>query len=385
MNIRFAWVAAGCGLLAACATSHRTEFATATAPATIREQALRAAPGAWGGAMLLRVGDADIGYAIRPIGETFTVNPGPALIWAWYYGARPGLHGAFIESDPVDLRATLAANGRYELTAQIGAYRGARTGEGVGTVRFSLVDLTSNSVVATSRESLLLKGPSRLASTEFKVSPQTWDALASARSCCAAIEAFRFDPLPVGGWRDERIDSASQAFTFTTGKSYFLAYELPRAGRQTTVEVDSWIRDTVFFPRLLLLDQSFAVVRRIGPPAVHFVPAGPVEPEHYEAVCSIGPADPARYLIILTTDTDLESVLELSKDVSFTEGPGGGAAPADSTDQAVMGASTGGSDAPVDLPPSAQDARAITTTLAGATVAHDFAPVGRLTITVSQR
>lgn len=383
MNIRLALVWVGCGLLAACATSSRTTIATSSSPATIQEQATRDGPGTWGGAMLLRVGDADIGYAMRPIGQTFTLNPGATVIWAWYYGSRKGLHGAFIESDPVDMRATLAPNGRYELTAQIRAYEGAQTREGVGTVRFSLVDLSSNKVVATSAENLLLKGPSRLAGREFKVSPAVWDALASAQSCCAGMQAFHFHPLPADGYVDERIDTDSQAFVFRTGKSYFLAYRLPRTGRAITVEVESWVRETVFFPRLLLLDKSFAPVRRVGPPAVHFVPAGPVEPEHYEADCPIGPADPARYLIILTTDTDLGSVLELSANVSFTQGPGGGAAPANNSDQAVLGSSRGASASPVDLSPSAHSAAAITTNLAGITVAHDFAPIGRLTISVS--
>jgi hypothetical protein len=336
--------------------------------------------------MLLRAGDADIGYAIRPTGQTFTVNPGSTVIWAWYYGSRPGLGGgAYIQSDPVDIRATLAPAGRYELTAQIGAYEEAQTRAGVGTVRFSLIDLSSNKVVATSPETLLLKGPSRLAATEFKVSPKTWDALASAQSCCAGMQAFRFEPLPAHGYLDQRIDTDSQAFAFKTGKSYFLAYELPRSDKTMTIEVDSWVHDTVFFPRLLLLDKSFAPVGFVGSPAVHFVPAGPVEPDHYEADCSIGPGNPARYLIILTAETDLGSVLEQSANVSFTQGPGGGTAPAQNTDQAVLGAGTGASDSPADLPPSAHDARAITTTLAGATVAHEFAPIGRLTISVSHR
>ncbi|MGH8289345.1 MAG: MalM family protein [Steroidobacteraceae bacterium] len=385
MNVRLALIIVECGLLAACATSTRTTFATSSSPATIQEQAMRDGPSTWGGAMLLRAGDADIGYAIRPIGQTFTVNPGATVIWAWYYGSRKGLDGSYIQSDPVDMRVTLAPAGRYELMAQVGAYELAQTRAGVGTVRFSLVDLTSNKAVATSPENLLLKGPSRLAGTEFKVSPRIWDALASAQSCCAGMQAFRFQPLPVDGYLDQRIDTDSQAFAFKTGKSYFLAYQLPRSDRTTSIEVDSWVHDTVFFPRVLLLDKSFAAVGFVGAPAVHFVPAGPVESDHYEADCSIGPGNPARYLIILTTDTDLGSVLELSANVSFTQGPGGGAAPAANSDQAVLGAGTGASGSPTDLPPSAHDARAVTTTLAGATVAHDFAPTGRLTISVSHR
>jgi Maltose operon periplasmic protein precursor (MalM) len=385
MNVRLALVIVGCGLLSACATSSHTTFATSSSPATIQEQVRRDGPSTWGGAMLLRAGDADIGYAIRPIGETFTVNPGATVIWAWYYGSRRGLGGAYIQSDPVDMRVILAPAGRYELTARIGAYAQAHNRAGVGTVRFSLIDLTSNKVVTTSPETLLLKGPSRLASTEFKVSPRTWDALTAAPSCCAGMQAFRFQPLPIHGYVDQRIDTESQAFAFKTGKSYFLAYELPSSGKTMRLEVDSWVHDTVFFPHLLLLDKSFAPVGFVGSPAVHFVPAGPVEPDHYEADCSIGPGNPARYLVILTTDTDLGSVLESSANVSFTQGPGGGAAPAESTDQAVLGAGTGASGSPTDLPPSAHDARATTTTLAGATVAHDFAPTGRLTISVSPR
>jgi Maltose operon periplasmic protein precursor (MalM) len=385
MNARLVLLSAACGVLAACATSTRTTFATSSSPASIQEQVVRDGPETWGGALLLRAGDADIGYAIRPLGQTFTVNPGSTVIWAWYYGSRKGLGGAYIQSDPVDLRANLAPGGHYELTAQIGAYQEAQTRAGVGAVKFSLLDLSTNKVVASSAENLLLKGPSRLAGTEFKVSPRIWDALASAPSCCAGMQAFRFQPLPAEGYVDRRIDTDSQAFAFKTGKSYFLAYELPRSDKKTLIEVDSWVHDTVFFPRLLLLDQSFTPVGFVASPAVHFVPAGPVEPDHYEADCSIGPGSAARYLIILTTETDLGSVLESTANVSFTQGAGGGAAPAENTDHSVLGAGTGASDAPTDLPPSAHDARALTTTLTGATIAHDFAPVGRLTISVAHR
>lgn len=386
MKIHRAVLFLGCGLFAACATTGPASISKSSSPATIQERVTSAGQDTWGGPMLFRAGDEEVGYAARTIGATYTVDSGATVLWVWYYAFRPGLGGAYIQSDPVDMRVALAPSGHYELRARTGAHRRVQAHADMGTVAFSLVDVSTGKTVAATPEVLLWVGPSRLASSEFKVSPRMRGALAAARDCCAALKDLPYAPLPSSGDHETSIDSNSPAYTFGTGKSYFLAYRLPRTGAGTSIVVKSWLDRTVFFPRLLLLDESFSPIRRVGPPEVHYVPAGRVEPAHYEADCSIRPGDPARYLVILTTDLDLTSVLELSSNVTFN---GSAEAGAQNLPPVAAGRSGGADmrigavDKTADLPPDSRSAGIAALTFPGATVAHDFAPMGRLSLAVS--
>ncbi len=364
MKPSLAILCVSCLAAAGCASN---TLATSSSPATIQEQMTHVTSKAWGGPIFFRVGNVEMGYVVHGGGNTYTVNPGPTVMRVWYYGDQNGPRGIYTQTDPVTLSATLVPDGRYELEGWAPAQ--------ATTVRFSLVDLATGRTVASTGDVPLLVGPSRLAQSESRVPAAVRAALASAKSCCAGVKDFDYRPLPANETVEARIDTDSPAFAFPTGKSYFLAYALPQSTGTISLWVDSLIRGTVFFPRLMFLDGSFSPVLLRDTPEVQYVRASPTEAAHYDARCRIQPGDRARYLVILTTREDLDRVLELTRDVSWDL-----AGQLSSGDPDSKGSDAYYPDHPLDLGSNRSIPKV---SLAGSLDAHDFAPTGSLMITTS--
>jgi hypothetical protein len=295
------------GAIAGCAST--TNFATSSSSATVKEEYTLSSLNTWGGPIIFGLGSFKIGDA-QGLNKAFTVNSGPAVMQVWYFGNREPRNPCgctFTQTQLVDLPVTLAPGGRYELKAWAGM--------GAKTVTFSLVDFKTGAVVASAANVSLERGSAPLLRANG-VSPKEENAFAAANDCCRSIKEFHFVPLPAEGTIEARIGSGSPLFTFATGRSYFLAYALPTAKGSISIAIKSRFQDTdsdratayAFFPRLMLLDQSFSETRLIGPPVVHLVGIKNhylMGNLHVQAHIAVGPQDPARYLVILTTSADM--------------------------------------------------------------------------------
>lgn len=285
------------------------DFATSSSSATVKEEYTLSSLSKWGGPVIFAVGNFKMGDAQR-LNKTFRVNSGPTVIQVWYFGNRDPKNACgctFTQTQLVDLPVTLSPGGSYELKAWAGM--------GVRVVTFSLVDLHTGAVVASAANVPLELGSAPLMQANG-VSPKDENSFISAHDCCGNIREFHYRSLPARGTIKARIAADSPLFTFATGRSYFLAYALPASKDAISIAIDSRFQDTnrergiasAFFPRLMLLDQSFSETRLIGPPVVHLVGIKNhilVGDLHVRASIVIGPQDPARYLVILTTSADL--------------------------------------------------------------------------------
>jgi len=148
MKLRMVTLWLACVLSSGCAT---TNFSTAPSPATVKTQSTRKGPLTWGGPMLFRVGNAEMGFGAGS--GTYTVDSGTTTLRIWYYGNLNGFKGLFTRTDLVELPATLAPNGHYELRAW--------AGPGDTTVKFHLVDLGTNSEIAATGDIPIVLGKSR--------------------------------------------------------------------------------------------------------------------------------------------------------------------------------------------------------------------------------
>ena len=142
LAITLASLASGCA---------STNFATSSTPATVTEQRVNLDSGLtdWGENRVYRIGNIEVGYYGVPgaapqggsRGFKYVVDPGPTEISVWYYdnaARRPGMAN---QTDIEKLAVVLQPNGHYEL----------RSKREAGTLQFSIVDLESNSTVATSK------------------------------------------------------------------------------------------------------------------------------------------------------------------------------------------------------------------------------------------
>ena len=128
--------------IAALAGCETTNFAKSATPVTVTEEWSRSSATTWGGTRIYSIGNIEFDYLQYGNGATFTVDPGPTTIRAWYYANRGNTNNFFYQTKPVEMKAVLKPNGKYQVT---GDYQEK-------SVRFSIVDLDTKEVVARSEE-----------------------------------------------------------------------------------------------------------------------------------------------------------------------------------------------------------------------------------------
>jgi len=136
--------------------------------------------------------------------------------------------------------------------------------------------------------------------------------LNEAPVCCSSFADMPFNPLQMDSSNTFSIDSTQGVYAFSTGRSYFAAFELPRTNGPYTVSIRSEPMPSgflytfrLFAPAAILLDKHFKVIRRINTGLTH--PVGPSllppRPPSLIGKIPITPsADQARYLVLHTTD-----------------------------------------------------------------------------------
>ncbi len=131
---------------------------------------------------------------------------------------------------------------------------------------------------------------------------------AEATPCCDDPSGFRFNALPQRGFMDAAVDRASPVFDFHSGMSPFVAFELPAQTAPYRVRVKSLFDaprdgDSVFYPIVALLDDTFIVTQMTGLDHLRLEPAlATVGGEAGLAVSlAIDPAEQqGRYLVVFT-------------------------------------------------------------------------------------
>jgi len=106
-------------------------------------------------------------------------------------------------------------------------------------------------------------------------------AFAQAADCCRSLRELPYRNLSDGGVESVTIDLQSPAHVFDTGKSFFAAYRVVDLPRPAIIELSSFrsaepgaiiqkampdLRQAVFEPSVLLLNDAFEVVRRVDAP-----------------------------------------------------------------------------------------------------------------------
>lgn len=132
---------------------------------------------------------------------------------------------------------------------------------------------------------------------------------ARTKACCDDPSGFSYLPLPERGFMDAVVDDASPAFDFQSGLSPFVAFELPKASAPYRVRVKSLFDpgraddESVFYPVVALLDDTFIVLRMSGLDNLRLEPALATAGGESGLAVTM-PIDPAaesaRYLIVFT-------------------------------------------------------------------------------------
>lgn len=133
---------------------------------------------------------------------------------------------------------------------------------------------------------------------------QAMAALSQVQPCCRDLASLPYGSLAIGD-RLLPIDSASPAYQFEEGKSYFAAFRLPANSGDLRITVEGVIEKSMFNPTVLMLDSRFKVTRKIGKDLFKYLPAKLLKGDRVEAVFTVdrsyvGNPNNETYMVIYT-------------------------------------------------------------------------------------
>ncbi|WP_411991037.1 MalM family protein [Agarivorans sp. DSG3-1] len=145
------------------------------------------------------------------------------------------------------------------------------------------------------------------------VTERTLDA---APVCCNSFEQIDFKSINYDYQSEEAIDNSRQAFQFNSGKSFIVAYELPRLGEDIPVTLEAEIGETVFAPTVVLLNENFQVLRVLPSDFFKYVEAKHFKPNvlagSFKVRLASGlPEERERYMVVYTTDQSLSEQTQI--------------------------------------------------------------------------
>ncbi|WP_221076681.1 MalM family protein [Agarivorans aestuarii] len=85
--------------------------------------------------------------------------------------------------------------------------------------------------------------------------------LDKAPVCCSELSQLSYNSVSYDYIAEETVSSQNQAFEFTSGKSYVLAYKVAALNTDIPVKIETIIGETVFAPTVALLNENFEVNR----------------------------------------------------------------------------------------------------------------------------
>ena len=137
--------------------------------------------------------------------------------------------------------------------------------------------------------------------------------LRQSTPCCEDFSSFPFQPMKFDSTQTIIMDGSFPSFTFTEGKSFFIAYRLPRSNRSFFIEIHSIAApDRVFAPKVLILDSNYQITRQFGEEYFTYKPSGFLKGERLEAnLEGIGENNDERFLVLYSPSARREGVTQL--------------------------------------------------------------------------
>lgn len=130
--------------------------------------------------------------------------------------------------------------------------------------------------------------------------------------CCTSFKEFDYEKLALPASIKFKIDQHSTASSFSTGKSFFKAFELPEYSSPYNINIRSFMIDDavktgyIFSPAIIFLNENYIPIRRVEEATFHYIETTHSETwrpsRKLEGTLHITKERRAvRYMIILTT------------------------------------------------------------------------------------
>ncbi|MBA3031143.1 MAG: hypothetical protein FP816_20335 [Desulfobacteraceae bacterium] len=119
--------------------------------------------------------------------------------------------------------------------------------------------------------------------------------------CYHSMEEIHYQKVPFNDEVNFFIDTKSPAYNFSSGKSYFKAFELPDSNEKLAIEIKSYFIGDVLYPVITILNSKYTVTRTVEQPIIKYVP--PVWSRGYiGGIIIFKPELDEKYFIIHTSD-----------------------------------------------------------------------------------
>lgn len=135
---------------------------------------------------------------------------------------------------------------------------------------------------------------------------------ASASSaCCVTLKDLNYEQVDLSGEYWLNINSNSQVVRLETGTTFAHGMKLPDADKGISVQVSSYIQDSVFVPSIVVLDSDYNVVDYIADETIQYQARSLLSPERYYGAFDLPKSysdnsEPS-YLLVITTDQQLNT------------------------------------------------------------------------------
>lgn len=144
-------------------------------------------------------------------------------------------------------------------------------------------------------------------------------ALKLATPCCKRFSEIQYKDFSDIKDNDEVINASNGAYTFPDGKSYFSAYKLPLNRGDFRITLSSVFTNTVFVPKVILLDGEFNITRIIDASTFSFEPANLLNENQFTGVFTIDRSHSENihnetYMIIYTPENSLAASTTIDSD-----------------------------------------------------------------------
>ncbi len=138
--------------------------------------------------------------------------------------------------------------------------------------------------------------------------------------CCNQIPDSEFLSLSSSGSVYEKITKLSPSYEFPTGTSHYLPISLPVSQQSYGLKIKSFAQKGLFYPVLLFLDEDKEPLRYVTDSVVEYHPESWDRYAYLEGRIQIKPSSKERYVLIFTTESDLDRVIDQHKSYASLKG-----------------------------------------------------------------
>jgi len=171
--------------------------------------------------------------------------------------------------------------------------------------------------------------PNKYGTTRYKdgykhylTAQETLDKLETSKVCCTNPQDIQYKSLKLNGSEKFDINDKSTVYNLSTGKSYFLAFELPKSDKPYKLIIESHfpLASSIFYPNVIVMDKKFE--NEIESSQIAFeMTDNALQKNVLKASIKITPNGNQRYLLINTTDSLMKKVdLTTSKRLVYVNG-----------------------------------------------------------------